>query len=549
MWKFKSLIILILLALFANSHAEALDIQYGTILDTKGSNILVQYYGIEKKQNYLCSVSTRKCSSTKKVTLGVAPKSPLPKALQSQLRDKDASHLSISPSGKLLAYYVSDDYANPTRTFTIRNVRTGAESSIVENVSYWDLVADEGRVFAFSPDSKKLVHLDDIDGVLSLYLTDTTKIKGGTIPSAKITTKGYQIDDFIFTSNNILYYVANTKENPYTWSLYRYDFKTKKDSLLTKNVSYVDPLRKVGSSIVFNTLQAKGYGPALYNTSTKKIQQFTIAGISTKAPAIHEEVIRPGSATAVLMPPTKEDLTKSYPVVIWLHGGPYRQASFGYHPYHSYGIYDSMLSLLQKNNIVVLKLDYRGSYGFGQAYAEGIKGSVGSGDVVDVMDAIAYIKNRYHTSGIYLAGNSYGGYLSLVTLAEHPEAVTSVMSINGVTDWESLLVSLKKSIFNTHFNGIPDANNRTLYDQASIVNKIGNISNQKIELVQGQSDNTIPSWQADLLYQKLQEAHKSVSIIKYTGEDHVFESKIAIDDLCMQMFSFVGIPADVECNN
>lgn len=547
MQRFKYFLSIIIL-LMAFHSAQALDIQYGTVISVKGTNAIIEYYGIGKKQNFLCDVITKNCNSTKKMTLGIPPSRPIQKSVEQELKDKKAGHITLSPSNNLLAYYVGGTDVSPTRTFTLRDLKTDKEYSISNSVSYWDLVDDEGRVFNFSPDNTRLVYLDDKDGSLALYIAYTPTLKDEVITSVKLATSAYQIDDFLFTDNQTLFYIGNTKENPYVWSLYKYNLKTGKDSIIESNVSYIDPLRKISSSLIFGRLQAKGYGPEIYNLNTKKIEQFKVPNIITKKNIAHQEIIQAGSASGILMTPTKEDMKKTYPLIIWLHGGPYRQTSYGYHPFHSYGIYDSMLELLRKNNVIVLKLDYRGSFGFGRAYAEGIKGSVGLGDVEDVMSAITYAKNRYHISNVYLAGNSYGGYLSLKALVEHPEAFTGVISINGVTNWESLLVKMQKSIFNTEFNGLPDAPNRALYDQASIENKIGSIGTQKIDIIAGVADRTIPYWQATDLYEKLKSAGKNVNLISYKGEDHVYKQKKTIQNLCTELFNFVGVKVDPECN-
>jgi dipeptidyl aminopeptidase/acylaminoacyl peptidase len=548
MLKLKYLLILIIsIALF--NKAEALDIQYGTIISTKGSDILVQYYGIEKKQNFICSTVTTKCSPTKKVTLGIPPTNTIPQSLRTELEEKHANHITLSPSKELLAYYIGGTDELPGRTFTIRNIATKKEYTVSSSVSYWDLVEDEGRVFAFSPDSKKLAYLDDREGQLSLYLVDTTKLDGETISSTKLPTTAFQIDDFIFSDNDTLYYVGNTKDNNYKWSLYRYNMKTGKDLILDSFVSYTDPLIKIGGSIVYNHLQKNGYSPKMYNLATKKVLQFKTPYVSTNKAIDTQEIVKIGQSQGILMKPKKEDSKEGYPLIIWLHGGPYRQTSYGYHPFHSYGIYDGILSLLQKNNVVILKLDYRGSLGFGRAYAEGIKGNVGKGDVDDVMSAIAYAQKRYNIKNVYLAGNSYGGYLSLSTLAQYPQGLSGIISINGVTDWESLLVKMKTSIFNTEFNGLPTESNRALYDQASIYNKISNIGDQKIKIIAGEADRTIPIWQATDLYLKLKEQNKNVSIVEYRGEDHVYKEKKTIQDLCGQMFDFVGLLIDKECKS
>jgi dipeptidyl aminopeptidase/acylaminoacyl peptidase len=547
MGKFKSILV-IFIGLALAHEGEALDIQYGTILSTKGSQVLIQYYGIGKKQNYICNVTTRGCSATKKITLGIAPTKAIKQSIQQELKEKMAGHITLSPSGTLLAYYTGGTDKAPMRTYTVRDLKSDKEYSISSSTSYWDLVEDEGKVFDFSPENTSLAYIDDKDGATALYIADMTKSSDPTIMSTKLSTSAFQVGDFLFTDKDTIYYIGNTKDNPYVWSLYRYNLKTNKDTVLESNVSYIDPLRKIGSSLVFSRLQAKGYGPELYNLTTKKIQQFNVPNIATKRNIIHQEVIKTDTVKGILMTPTKENSSKTYPLIIWLHGGPYRQTSYGYHPFHSYGIYDSILELLRKNNVIVLKLDYSGSFGFGRAFAEGIKGAVGKKDVEDVMNAITYAKNRYHVSDVYMMGNSYGGYLSLKALVEHPDTFTGVVSINGVTDWESLLVKMRDSIFNTEFNGLPDFNNRALYDQASITNKINDIGNQKIDIIAGVADRTIPYWQATDLYDKLKASGKNVNLISYKGEDHVYKEKKTIESLCKELFTFVGVKVDPECS-
>ncbi len=544
MRKFKY--IFIPLIFFTTVHtAKALSVQYGTLLSTKGVNILIQYYGIGVKKNFICNITTHICKVTKKLTLSVDSTSTLTKSIRQELEDKKVGHITLAPNSALVAFYKGGTNLDPNRTYTIRDVKNNNEYAIARSLSYWDLVDDQARVFDFSLDSKKLVYIDDSEGTLGLYLVETNTLSHTTFKSNRLATTAYQVNDFIFTDNNTLYYIGNSKTNQYLWSLYRYNLTTGKDILIESNVSYVDPIKKVGQTLIFNRLEQRGYGPEIYNLKNKKIEQFKIPNINTTKKAHTQEIVKIGSASGILMP--AKDKKRPHPLIIWLHGGPYRQTSYGYHPYHSYGLYDSILELLQKNNINVLKLDYRGSFGFGRSYAEGIKGSVGLGDVTDVMDAVIYIKKKYNVSDVYLIGNSYGGYLSLKALVEHPETFAGVMSINGVTNWESLLVSMKISIFNTQFNGLPNMTNRGLYDQASIINKIDTVGNQKISIIAGMADKTIPYSQATTFYDYAKAQHKNITLVSYPGEDHVYKEKKTLSDLCTQMFTFVGVPVDKEC--
>ncbi len=545
---FKYLILALFFFLFSR-NAQALDIQYGSILGWKKGEVLVQYYGIEVKNNYLCNTTTLACNETKIKNLGKDVSKKPSKSMLKKLKKAHDSHITLSPSGKFLAYYHSAGEKENTSTFSLKDLKNKKDYKLSENTTYWDLVEDQGKVFEFSPDKKTLLYLNDSGGTLALYKVDTTKLGGKNLTSEKIPATAYSIDDFLMFDTKTLYYVGNTKDNPYTWSLYRRDMKTGSEKIIETSVSYYDSLIKLGNKIAFGHLEQKGFGPELYDTTNGKLETFNIPGINPNKNIHNQEIIQTNSAHGILMTPDNVNNTNSYPLVVWLHGGPYRQTSFGYHSFHSYGLYDSILELLRKDSVIVLKLDYRGSLGFGRAYAESLKNQVGKGDVNDVMDAVSYAKSRYNISNVYLAGNSYGGYLSLKSLAEHPETFTGVVSINGVTDWQSLLVKMQKSIFNTQFGGLPDAHNQVLYDQASIINNISKIGNQKILIVQGQSDHTIPPWQANLLYDKLKDQNKNVTIVKYLKEDHVFKHKENISDLCVQMFNFIGLAPDAECNN
>ncbi len=546
MIKLKYFLFLLLFSIFI-PHVEALDIQYGSIKGYTTSQVLIEYYGIGKKSSYLCSITSFKCTSSKKTTIGKSSSPIFKKSIKTELSEKGANHAVLSNSGKWLAYFIPAKEPERTRTYVIKNIKENKNYTITENLPYWDLVNDQKKIFEFSPDEKTLVYINDKNDALSLYKVNLASLQGTSFEGVKIETSAYTIGTFLYLDSQNIYYVGNSKTNPYNWTLNSINLKTNANKTITSNVSYLDKITKIGNSLVFIRLQEKGYGPEVYNTKTKKIGYFKIPNIKTTKNIVHEEYVKVGNSNAVVMTPLSYDPKKTYPVLIWLHGGPLRQTSLGYHPYHSYGLYDAMLKLLQKNNVIILKLDYRGSLGAGRTYSESIKENAGKGDIDDVITAVNYAKNQYNISNVYLAGNSYGGYMSLKAVVEHPDAFKGVFSINGVTDWESLLVKMKYSIFNTYFNGLPNDTNRSLYDQASIINKIGNLGNQNIEIIQGEADGTIPPWQADLLYGKLKDANKNVNLTTYKGEDHVFKEKKNIGDVCVRLFGLIGITNTSEC--
>ncbi len=548
MIKFKFFLIL-LISLTLISKVEALDIQYGSIKSKTKKEMLIEYYGIENKIDYLCSIISLNCSETKKTTLGIVNKPVFKASIKKELTENKASHATLSKNSKYLAYYLAPKKPDNIRTYVVKNTALNKNYTIQSSVSYWDLINDQRTVFEFSPDEKFLIYTDDKDDQMSLYRINLESLNNSKLKSEKINLSGYIIGTFMMFDSQTLYYIANTKDNPYIWSLYELNLETGSDKIISNYVSYLNPIIKIDSRLFYISFQEKGYGPEIYNTKTKKISYFKIPNIKNQKNIKDEQFFKVGESNAVIMTPPDYNANKSYPVLIWLHGGPLRQTSLGYHPYHSYGIYDSILKLLQKNNVIVLKLDYRGSFGVGRLYSEKISGSVGQGDIADVLEAVSYAKNNYNVKNVYLAGNSYGGYMSLKAIVDYPELFKGVLSINGVTDWESLLVSMRTSIFNTQFNGLPNNDNKKLYNQASIVNNINSLDKQRIEIIHGGSDRTIPFWQAVLLTGKLKDAEKNVTLTSYKGEGHVFKYKKNIGNICVRLFDLIEIPNDKECTN
>ncbi len=541
-------VILTLACFLIAGRAEALTVDYSTILEIKNTTVLIQKHGIETKSNYICSLTTLGCSATKKYTLGA------PAILAKQYQDiKDTitennfNHTTFSSNKMYVAYYQPRREDTGTRTLYLKNTKNDSIFTRSEPVAYWDLLNDQAKIFEFSPDEKELWYLDDSDGFFSLYRAKINELPAGILVGEKITTNLLTIDDFIVYDSQTVFFTGNTKEHPYEWTLYRYNLKTKKQEVAARHISYADRLIRSGSSILYTGITSGGSHAFLYNVKTKKARAFKTPGSTTNTALKNREVISFGGYYGILMKPAQFDVAKIYPLLIWLHGGPYRQSGIEYSSLHSYGLYDSILNLMPKNNVMVLKLDYPGSLGFGRTYSESIKGEVGRGDVGNVMDALLQIKNTYHLQSVYIAGPSYGGYLALKSIVEHPDAFQGAISINGVTDWESLLNDLKTSIFNTHFGGAPNETNKALYDQASILNKTTNLGNQKILITQGDSDKTVPPWQATLLYDKLRTENKNVTFIPYPREDHVFYYKKNVADLCTRMFTFLGKKPDKEC--
>ncbi len=610
---------LLFVALFIPRSSNAETLRYGHIIDTKGSNITLEYRGLGENAYYTCDNHAEACAyvgtSTPEQNTAVIPtivsknhsgtmaissqsffaggaivvlnalyntadKSPVFTAILPIFAEIDrviwskddvstlimsthgnwiynptqntatptgntlGSWRTLSSDGAFLASY-EPTTSNKDRQFRVKSTLTGKEWSLKGKVSYWDLLTEKLTLFDFTPDEKNLIYLNDEKGYPTLYKANLAGAKN-PFPGTQLITKKYSVMDFYIWDNNTLFFVGN-RESPLVWSLYRYDLKKEILEKVSDDIAYSEPLKKVGNQLSFLKVDGRGVSPTLYDPATKTLKKFPVPQTIT-APMPTGEVISIGKLKGVLYTPHMSGAQTSYPLLIWLHGGPYRQTSTGYHPYLSYGVYDALLEEAVKSGAAVLKLDYRGSFGYGRAFAESIKNEIGKGDVADVEAALLNIKGKLPIRDAYLIGNSYGGYLALRTIVQNPQQWSGAISINGVTDWQILLEQLGNSIFNVHFGGLLSDANSGLFEQAEILEKTKNLTNQKILLVHAQDDETIPAEQSAVIYSVLKESGKNAELIKYEGEGHVLRKQNILTDLCKKVIVFIGNDALGHCD-
>jgi dipeptidyl aminopeptidase/acylaminoacyl peptidase len=525
--KYKFFILGIIIFLPVFSFASGLN--YGDILSQGADSFVMQYGNTENPDFYNCTVSTLACSDAGKTrpTL-ISQSTPTP-------------HFSFTTT----SLFKNNIHI---RNFYLINNVTGKTYTQSYKLGSWDTLGDEGTIVAFSPDYTRMVYQVDSSGYPVLYSLNLATLKGKTFKGTKVFSKSFTVSGFILTTPNDLYFMSN-KDSPYAWNLYKYDFAKKITTLMANDTSYAHKIRKFNNGFVFFAIQGSSSFPEFYNTTTDQIEKFS--GFTTDD-SINtfdsKDVSFGGGMHGVLMTPQNFDKSIPHTLVIWLHGGPYRQTSVGFQPYPGYAVYDLMLNQLAENNVVVLKLDYRGSYGYGAAFTKSILENVGKGDVADVMSSLKLIKKDMSISNTYLLGNSYGGYLALRSIVAYPKSFSGAISINGVTDWGTMLTAMKVSIFNVDFNGIPGEKNANLYSQASILSRVANLTDQKIILIQSQADKTIPPSQADLLLSALQNKGKNVTFYPYENEDHTITKTADLDGICKNIFTSLALPINESCS-
>ena len=128
------------------------------------------------------------------------------------------------------------------------------------------------------------------------------------------------------------------------------------------------------------------------------------------------------------------DAKKNGAAVLFVHGAGYLQNAHSWwsHYYREYMFHN----LLVDQGYTVLDVDYRASAGYGRDYRTAIYRHMGGRDVQDFIDAKNYLATlSIDTNRVGIYGGSYGGFVTLMSLFQHPDAFACGAALRSVTDW------------------------------------------------------------------------------------------------------------------
>ena len=116
------------------------------------------------------------------------------------------------------------------------------------------------------------------------------------------------------------------------------------------------------------------------------------------------------------------------PVVLEIHGGPGLQSRFGYEPFIQY---------LVNHGYVVVRVNNRGSSGYGRKFLAADDRKHGEADLDDIVWSKRWLATLGYadTSRVAIHGRSYGGFLVLAGLAFRPKEFAAGVNFYGVSNW------------------------------------------------------------------------------------------------------------------
>ena len=217
------------------------------------------------------------------------------------------------------------------------------------------------------------------------------------------------------------------------------------------------------------------------------------------------------------------------PAIVQIHGGPTGKADQSFSAETAY-----FCSL----GYAYVRLNYRGSAGYGRKYLESLNGHWGEYDTEDAVTLAKYLgeKKLADPKRLLITGGSAGGFTVLNVLTQHPHVYAAGATLYGVSDLFGLARSTWK--LELHYTEsltgkLPEAEEK--YYAWSPLYHAENIS-VPLAIFQGDKDVVVPKEQSEGLLSRIHVPH----VFKlYEGEGHGFRKPEHIKDYLISLHQFL----------
>lgn len=219
------------------------------------------------------------------------------------------------------------------------------------------------------------------------------------------------------------------------------------------------------------------------------------------------------------------------PLVVMPHGGPEMRDAIGYDP---------LAQAFAAEGWLVLQPNFRGSSGYGRAFAEAGYRQWAGRMQDDLDDAVEDLVRRGDAdpARIVIYGASYGGYAALMSTILTPKRYRAAVSVAGVTDLPKLVAFVRRedgddsATYEYVLRSVGDPRtDKAALEALSPVMRAADVG-VPVLLMHGTADDIVPAKQSEAMERALKKAGKSVRYIAFEGTGH---SGWATDDEVRQI--------------
>ena len=220
-----------------------------------------------------------------------------------------------------------------------------------------------------------------------------------------------------------------------------------------------------------------------------------------------------------MIKPAGFDESGTYPVFLHVYGGPTSRMVV-----NRWGRRHLIDQYMARSGYIVFSIDNRGIEGQGVAFQAPAYLNLGRVEVNGQMAGVEFLKAQpfVDPDRIGVFGWSYGGYMTLMMLMQHPGEFAAGAAVAPVTDW---------ALYDTHYTerylGMPRGESgepTEAYTGANVLEYADNLADPLL-LVHGMADDNVLFTHSTMLMQKLQSAAIDFELMTYPGEKHAISGE------------------------
>ena len=213
-----------------------------------------------------------------------------------------------------------------------------------------------------------------------------------------------------------------------------------------------------------------------------------------------------------LLYPQDYDASRRYPMVVVVHGGPSGAATASWP--------SRWQATLPSQGYFVFMPNPRGSFGFGESFAEANVKDFGGGDLADILSGMdAVLREAPVDAGrIGITGWSYGGYMTMWAVTQTDRFAAGVAGA-GIASWQSYYGQNKIDTWMLPFFGASVYDDPKVYAKSSPIEFIKRVKTPTLVL-HGERDSEVPTPQGYEFWHALKALGVPTRLVIYADEGH-----------------------------
>jgi dipeptidyl aminopeptidase/acylaminoacyl peptidase len=217
----------------------------------------------------------------------------------------------------------------------------------------------------------------------------------------------------------------------------------------------------------------------------------------------------------IMIRPRDFDMSKKYPLLVVIHGGP---TGIDLPDPVAGSVYPIMH--WAEKGAIVLRVNYRGSAGYGEKFRALNVRNLGVGDMWDVMSGVDYLRSKgmIDTTRMGCMGWSQGGYISAF-LTTNTNSFKAISVGAGISDWSTYYVNTDITPFTRQYLRATPWSDPAIYAKTSPITNINKASTPTL-IQHSEFDKRVPIPNAYELYRGLQDRGIPSKLIVYKGFGH-----------------------------